>query len=55
MWTVEDLAEYLNKPVSWVYENYRDLFPFYKLGQAVRFDPDEIRAVIRDRYHTNPK
>lgn len=50
LWTVEDLATFLKKPTSWVYENYRELFPFYRMGQAIRFDPQEIRAELRDRY-----
>jgi hypothetical protein len=52
LWTIEDLAHFLKKPTSWVYENYRDLFPFYRTGQAIRFDPEEIRNALRDRYHT---
>jgi hypothetical protein len=51
LWTVEDLAAFLKKPTSWVYENYRELFPFYRMGQAIRFDPQEVRSVLRDRYH----
>ncbi|SEG93318.1 hypothetical protein SAMN04489712_13818 [Thermomonospora echinospora] len=50
LWTVEDLSGFLKKPTSWVYENYRELFPYYRMGQAVRFDPEEIRAVLRQRY-----
>jgi hypothetical protein len=51
LWTVEDLAAFLQKPTSWVYENYRGLFPFYRMGQAIRFDPQEIRDTLRNRYH----
>ncbi|MEV0398854.1 helix-turn-helix domain-containing protein [Actinoallomurus sp. NPDC050550] len=47
LWTAEDLAEFLRKPLSWVYENYRERFPFYRVGQAIRFDPAEIRASLR--------
>jgi hypothetical protein len=51
LWTIEDLAAFLKKPTSWVYENYRELFPFYRMGQAIRFDPEEIRAALRNQYH----
>ncbi len=50
LWTIEDLSSFLKKPMSWVYENYRDLFPYYRMGQAIRFDPEEIRSTLRRRY-----
>lgn len=53
LWTIADLAAFLKKPTSWVYENYRELFPFYRMGQAIRFDPEEIRAALRDRYRAH--
>jgi hypothetical protein len=53
LWTIEDLTAFLKKPSSWVYENYRELFPFYRIGQAIRFDPEEIRAALRDRFHAD--
>jgi hypothetical protein len=53
LWTVGQLAAYLNKPVSWVYDNYRERFPFYKVGRALRFDPGEIRAALREQQHPN--
>jgi predicted DNA-binding transcriptional regulator AlpA len=48
LWTIGELAHFLRKPKSWVYDNYRDLFPYYKIGRQVRFDPQEIRAVLRE-------
>ncbi|WP_329097888.1 helix-turn-helix domain-containing protein [Actinomadura citrea] len=48
LWTIAELAHFLRKPKSWVYDNYRDLFPYYKIGQQVRFDPAEVRAALRD-------
>lgn len=48
LWTIDELATFLNKRKSWVYDNYRDLFPYYKVGQQVRFDPQEIRAALRE-------
>ncbi|MFD7549879.1 helix-turn-helix domain-containing protein [Streptomyces sp. NPDC059816] len=35
--TVDDVAEYLNKPRSWVYGNWKtEQIPFRKVGQALR-------------------
>lgn len=52
LWTVAELALFLQKPKSWVYDHYRDLFPYYKIGQQVRFDPCEIRAALREMIRT---
>ncbi|TMQ79969.1 helix-turn-helix domain-containing protein [Actinomadura soli] len=52
LWTVAELAAFLQKPKSWVYDNYRDLFPYYKIGQQVRFAPGEIRAALREMIRT---
>ncbi|MGI5206354.1 helix-turn-helix domain-containing protein [Spirillospora sp. CA-108201] len=48
LWTISELAHFLRKPKSWVYDNYRDLFPYYKIGQQVRFDPAEVRTALRN-------
>ncbi|MEW2356542.1 helix-turn-helix domain-containing protein [Spirillospora sp. NPDC029432] len=48
LWTITELAQFLRKPKSWVYDHYRELFPYYKIGQQVRFDPQEVRAALRD-------
>lgn len=42
LWSPAELAEFLGKPVSWVYDNHRTWFRSYKVGQAVRFKPDEV-------------
>ncbi len=35
--TVDDVAEYLNVPKSWVYNNHkREGIPFVKVGQSLR-------------------
>lgn len=35
--TVDDVADYLNKPRSWVYGNWKDeKIPFRKVGQSLR-------------------
>ena len=36
--TVEDLAAYLSKPKSWVYDNHRKAsIPSCRIGQSIRF------------------
>ena len=54
-WTIQDLAAWLRKPVSWVYAHYRDLYPYYRVGREVRFDPEEIRAAMAERYRHDPR
>lgn len=51
LWTVQDLAAFLGKPPSWVYDNYRTEFAgcFVRLGQHIRFFPDAIRGHLNDR------
>ena len=47
LWTVSDLANYLGKPVSWVYDNHiRESIPSYRIGQHLRFSPAEVYAWI---------
>ncbi|OGG03013.1 MAG: hypothetical protein A3F83_05490 [Candidatus Glassbacteria bacterium RIFCSPLOWO2_12_FULL_58_11] len=44
-WKVENVAEYLGFGRQTVYNKIRTgELPFYKIGRAVRFDPDEVRA-----------
>jgi excisionase family DNA binding protein len=50
--TVHEVAEYLRKPVSWVYDNKRDI-PHYKLKQALRFRRSEIDAWLNKQRSTN--
>ena len=34
----------------WVYKQAeKGLLPFYRVGEAIRFDPDEIRAYLEQR------
>jgi len=41
--TVADVADYLGRPVAWVYDNYRQLgIPAHKVGQALRFRMREV-------------
>jgi excisionase family DNA binding protein len=42
-WRITDVADYLGKPVSWVYDNFRRRgIPFTKVGQGIRFRPREV-------------
>ncbi|WP_243469270.1 helix-turn-helix domain-containing protein [Streptomyces cinnamoneus] len=45
--TVDDVAEYLRKPRSWVYDNWRrEALPFKKVGQALRCRPADLEKWI---------
>ncbi|TNM23644.1 helix-turn-helix domain-containing protein [Streptomyces sedi] len=49
LWTVKDLAEFLDKPTSWVYQNHaREKIPSYRVGQQLRFRPDEIERWLHE-------
>ena len=48
LWTVDDVAKFLNTSTSWVYQaRRRGVLPSLKIGSAVRFHPDAIRAWVR--------
>ncbi|WP_234362325.1 MULTISPECIES: helix-turn-helix domain-containing protein [Streptomyces] len=41
--TVADVAEFLSKPESWVYDNWRSKkIPFRRVGQALRCRPSDL-------------
>ncbi|MFG2141657.1 helix-turn-helix domain-containing protein [Streptomyces sp. NPDC048650] len=41
--TVGEAAEFLGKPRSWVYDNWkREEIPFRKVGQSLRVRPNEL-------------
>ncbi|MEU6921294.1 helix-turn-helix domain-containing protein [Streptomyces sp. NPDC046631] len=41
--TVDDVAEYLNVPESWVYGNWKcKEIPFRKVGQSLRCRPTDL-------------
>lgn len=47
--TVQEAADLLRVPVSWLYERTRtNSIPHVKLGKYVRFDRDELAAWIDD-------
>ena len=46
--TVEELAEILNVPISWVYQKTRlKAIPMVKVGKYCRFDPEEVMASFK--------
>ncbi|MFI0774141.1 helix-turn-helix domain-containing protein [Streptomyces sp. NPDC021212] len=50
MWNVSDLADYLGKPASWVYDNHaREAIPSFRVGQQLRFSPTEIEDWLENK------
>ncbi|QLH20526.1 helix-turn-helix domain-containing protein [Streptomyces sp. Rer75] len=50
MWTVSALADYLGKPVSWVYDNHaKEAIPSFRVGQQLRFSPTEIETWLESK------
>jgi excisionase family DNA binding protein len=51
--TLEELADWLKVPKSWIYDRTRtagpERLPFYKLGRYLRFSVPEIEDYIRIR------
>ncbi len=43
-WSVDEVAEYLGVPRSWIYDRTRkngpEVIPHIKLGKYIRFDPE---------------
>ena len=51
LWTVKDVAAFVGLSVRWVHERTRrGEIPCFRLGTAIRFDPQEIRAWL-DKFH----
>lgn len=50
MWRAKDLAAFLQVSVSWVYKHTEagDI-PYHRKHGVVRYEPDEIRAWLKDR------
>jgi Helix-turn-helix domain len=46
LWRVEQLAEYLGVPHTWIYDRTRERgpekVPHLKLGKYIRFNPDSV-------------
>jgi hypothetical protein len=48
LWTVHDVAEFLQVSVSWAYKQASaGLLPTRRIAFLLRFDPDEIHAYAR--------
>jgi len=50
LWTLQDVSEFLNVPVGTLYQ-WRvrgEGPPAYKVGRHIRFDPDRVRAWVKD-------
>jgi len=48
--TVEELADKINVPVSWIYQRTRlgtKAIPHVRIGKYIRFNPDEVVAFFR--------
>ncbi|MFJ4791913.1 helix-turn-helix domain-containing protein [Kitasatospora purpeofusca] len=43
--TVDDVANYLHKPRSWVYSQWKhEGIPFRKVGQSLRCRPNDLES-----------
>jgi excisionase family DNA binding protein len=50
LWTVHQVAEYLQVSESWVYRKARaDELPHFYIGALLRFSPEQIRAFAEGR------
>ena len=48
--TAQQVATWLNMSLVWVYKaTEKGLLPFHRVGEAIRFDPEEIRAYLNAR------
>lgn len=48
--TPQELADWLKMSRVWVYKQAKKgLLPFHRVGEAIRFDPEEIRAYLNER------
>ena len=54
LWTVKDVAAFTGLSVRWVHERTRrGEIPCYRLGTALRFDPQEIKAWVGKFHHSS--
>ena len=48
--TAQQVAAWLNMSLVWVYKQAeKGLLPFHRVGDAIRFDPEEIRSYLESR------
>jgi predicted DNA-binding transcriptional regulator AlpA len=49
LWTIEELADYLQLPVGTIYNNRATLPPATKIGRSLRWIPDDVREWVRSQ------
>ncbi len=50
LWDASDVARYLKVSRSWVYHRAEaGLLPYLRVGALLRFEPEAIRAHVRDQ------
>jgi excisionase family DNA binding protein len=48
--TVQQVATWLNMSIVWVYKAAeKGLLPFHRVGETIRFDPNEILSYLNER------
>ena len=48
--TPKEVAAWLKMSLVWVYKQAENgLLPFHRVGEAIRFDPEEIHAYLESR------
>jgi excisionase family DNA binding protein len=48
--TAQQVADWLNMSLVWVYKAAeKGLLPFHRVGEAIRFDPNEILSYLNER------
>jgi len=48
--TPQEVADWLKMSRVWVYKQVeKGLLPFHRVGEAIRFDPEEIRSYLNQR------
>jgi excisionase family DNA binding protein len=48
--TVQQVAVWLNMSAVWVYKRAeKGLLPFHRVGETIRFDPNEIQSYLNGR------
>lgn len=55
--TIDEIAEILKVPKSWIYSHTRetgpDAIPRIKVGKYLRFEPDKVMQWIKDQNEAN--
>ena len=59
LFTVQEAAQFLKVPVSWIYEHVRaeshDRLPAVKIGKYLRFDARDLRAWLDAKRACTPR